>query len=120
MGRRLYGLSEGPGEGDGDYAALAIVSDELNGVTQDNKGTVRPKHTRQFAQGLWGMIEENGRSRVNLGVHWLCDASVENDDHSMDLRRKIGGVPLGLAIAEDVVAASKTAGWVSIVKPNPS
>lgn len=65
------------------------------------------------------MIEENGRSRVYFGVHWLFDAFVENDDHSMNCGRNIGGFPLGLAIAKDVVKASETAGWVSTVKPNP-
>jgi PAP2 superfamily len=118
--RLFYCLDEELCEGDGKFAELGIVSDELNGVTQDNKGTVRPKHTRRFEKGLWGMIEENGRSRVYLGVHWVFDAFIEKADHSMDLSRNIGGVPLGLAIAKDVMEASKTAGWVSPVKPNPS
>ena len=59
------------------------------------------------------MMEENGRSRVYFGVHWQFDAFVEN------VGRNIGGLPLGLAIAKDVVKASETAGWVSRVKPNP-
>ncbi|MCX6607447.1 MAG: vanadium-dependent haloperoxidase [Acidobacteria bacterium] len=118
--RLFYCLDEGPSKGDSEFAELGIVSDELNGVTQDNRGTVRPKHTRRFEKGLWGMIEENGRSRVYLGVHWVFDAFIEKADHSMDLSRNIGGVPLGLAIAKDVMKASETAGWVSPVKPNPS
>lgn len=56
------------------FDGLTFVSDEFNGVNADNKGTVRPKHVRNFPGGLWQMIEENGRSRVYLGVHWVFDA----------------------------------------------
>ena len=106
-------------EGDTELAELAIVSDELNRVTRDNKRTVWLKHTRRFQKGSWGMREENGRNRVYFGVHRLFASFVENDDHSMNFGRNIGGVPLGLAIAKDVVKASETAGCVSTVKPNP-
>jgi|GEM_PF-6411291 len=67
---KFYGLPEGPCVGDSEFATIAFASDELNGVTRDNKGTVRPKHKRRFVKGLWGMIEENGRSREYLRVHW--------------------------------------------------
>jgi hypothetical protein len=43
---------------------MSFVSDELNGVTTDNQGIVRPKHTRKFNNGLWQMILENGWSRI--------------------------------------------------------
>ena len=46
---------------------LEFVSDELDGVSVDNTGTVRPRHVRKFPGGLWQMIEENSRSRVFLG-----------------------------------------------------
>lgn len=86
---------------------LGFVSDELNGVTTDNKGTVRPRHLRSFPGGLWKMIIENGRSRVFLGVHWVFDAFAVKGDGSPDITKKVnnlyvGGVPLGLQIAEDV------------------
>src|SRR5262249_30337767 len=55
---------------------LYFVSDELNNITRDNAGTVRPLHRRQFPKGLWEMILENGVSRVDLGVHWVFDAFV--------------------------------------------
>lgn len=87
------------------FDGLEFVSDELNGVSKDNKGTVRPRHVRRFPRGLWQMIEENGFSRVDLGVHWVFDAFAVTDDGVPDLDRNIGGVPLGLNIAEDVFQA---------------
>ena len=57
------------------------------------------------------MIEENGRSRVYLGVHWLFDAFVINAANAPDLAcmdsdgKFFGGVPLGLQIAEDIFQA---------------
>jgi hypothetical protein len=50
------------------------------------------------------MIEENGFSRVFLGVHWAFDAFALDDNNSPDLSQNVGGVPLGLAIAEDIYA----------------
>jgi hypothetical protein len=89
------------------FNGLDFVSDELNGISRDNKGTVRPRHVRDFPDGLWQMIEENGRSRVYLGVHWVFDAFAVKAGNKPDLTRQvggnfIGGVPLGLQIAEDV------------------
>jgi vanadium chloroperoxidase len=83
---------------------LGFVSEELNGVNRDNHGTVRPKHVRKFPYGLWQMIEENGRSRVYLGVHWVFDAFATDEDGEMDLDQNIGGVRLGLDIADDIAA----------------
>ncbi len=80
----------------------AFVSEEYNGFTKDNKGTVRPKHARKFKNGLWEMIEENGRSRIYLGVHWLFDAFAIDATDKPDYSKNIGGVPLGLNIAEDI------------------
>jgi vanadium chloroperoxidase len=52
------------------------------------------------------MIIENGLSRVDLGVHWVFDAfAVTTDEYGRqapDLTQPIGGVHLGLAIAEDI------------------
>jgi vanadium chloroperoxidase len=48
------------------------------------------------------MIVENGRSRVFLGVHWVFDAFAVNNNGSPDLGQNVGGVPLGLTIAEDI------------------
>jgi vanadium chloroperoxidase len=84
-----------------------FVSDELNGVTTDNKGVVRSRHVRKFSEGLWQMIEENGWSRIYLGVHWSFDAFALDAAGNPDLSKdKIGGVPLGLNIANDIFTAS--------------
>lgn len=84
------------------FDGLTFVSDELNGHTTDNRGTVRSRIERDFPGGLWQMIEENGRSRVYLGVHWVFDAFAVDSSGAFDLTRPIGGVWLGLKIAEDI------------------
>ncbi|MDQ3651405.1 MAG: phosphatase PAP2 family protein [Acidobacteriota bacterium] len=114
--RLFYGVSAGNRQRDDlfkDSAGthLGFVSDEFGGISTDNKGTVRPRHLRNFPDGLWQMIEENGRSRVYLGVHWVFDAFAVKDDNTSDLARTdangklFGGVPLGLQIAEDIFQA---------------
>jgi hypothetical protein len=50
------------------------------------------------------MIEEDGRSRVYLGMHWVFDAFAVHNNGTLDLTRNIGGVQLGLKIAEDIFA----------------
>lgn len=92
------------------FAGLTFVSDEFNGVNRDVHGTVRPRHARSFPDGLWEMILENGLSRVLLGVHWVFDAFAVDSNGNPDLKRKIGGkpvggVPLGLKVAEDIFNA---------------
>jgi hypothetical protein len=106
IARLFYGKANGGvdiGNRDRDdlFKDLEFVSDELNGVNKDNKGTVRPRHVRKFDNGLWQMIIENGRSRVFLGVHWIFDAFTEKDGDP-DLTKNVGGVPLGLTIAENI------------------
>jgi hypothetical protein len=110
------------------FAKLDFVSEELNGVTTDNTGAVRPRHRRTFPQGLWQMIGDNGLSRVYLGVHWIFDAfavkkgtEVEPDLYRQDGGKYIGGVPLGLLIAEDVfTAGGGKAPKKSSVGPRPA
>jgi vanadium chloroperoxidase len=48
------------------------------------------------------MIVENGRSRVFLGVHWVFDAFAVKNNGDPDLAQNVGGVPLGLDIADDI------------------
>jgi hypothetical protein len=62
MLRRLYG----------DRIAFTFVSDELNGITRDNRGRVRPRLPRSFSS-LSQAEEENGQSRIYLGIHWRFD-----------------------------------------------
>ncbi|MDQ3030730.1 MAG: hypothetical protein M3R09_12045, partial [Actinomycetota bacterium] len=101
--RRYFGVDEdGP---DGLADGLSFVSEELNGANTDNRGTIRPRHVREFPDGLWQMIEENGRSRVYLGVHWVFDAFLpDSSTGEMDLSQNVGGVRLGLDIANNLAA----------------
>lgn len=85
-----------------DDVAFDLVSDELNGKSVDPDDTVRARHVRHF-NGLHEAIYENAVSRVFLGVHWRFDGTTGTDPLSMlAAADNIGGVPLGLAIAEDI------------------
>lgn len=114
-------------KGDDLFDGERFVSDEFDGMSVDNSGTVRPRHRRNFPRGLFDMIIENGASRLWLGVHWIFDAfAVKGPKREPDLTRQeeveitgengkkkkvkryIGGVPLGLLIAEDIFKAGKT------------
>ena len=55
-----------------DDIAFTFVSDEFNGETRANDGTVRPLIPRSFAS-LSQAEEENGQSRIYLGIHWTFD-----------------------------------------------
>ena len=61
--RRFYGT---------DSIPFTFISDELNGVTVDNRGAVRPLHPRSF-KTLSQAEEENGQSRIYLGIQWQFD-----------------------------------------------
>jgi hypothetical protein len=55
-----------------DNIAFTFTSDEFNGVTKDHNGVVRPLMPRSFAS-LSQAEEENGQSRIYLGIHWHFD-----------------------------------------------
>ena len=55
-----------------DDIAFTFISDELNGVTVDNNGDERPLSPRSFTS-LSQAEEENGQSRIYLGIHWSFD-----------------------------------------------
>jgi hypothetical protein len=55
-----------------DDIAFTFVSDEFNGETLDNQGTPRPLVPRSF-RSLSEAEEENGQSRIYLGIHWSFD-----------------------------------------------
>jgi hypothetical protein len=71
-----------------DDLPFTLVSDELNGETIGWDGTVRPLRPRHFAS-LSQAEEENGQSRIWLGVHWAFD--------------KTAGDAQGRAVADQVV-----------------
>jgi hypothetical protein len=76
--RRFYGT---------DNVTFTFVSDELNGVTVDNGGNIRPFRPRTFAS-FSQAEEENAQSRIYLGIHWSFD--------------KTGGISQGRKVAEYV------------------
>jgi hypothetical protein len=70
-----------------DAIPFTFVSDELNGITRDHNGVLRPLVPRSFAT-LSQAEEENGQSRIYLGIHWEFD--------------KTAGIAQGRAIADEV------------------
>lgn len=55
-----------------DRVPFTFVSDEYNGVTRDAAGAIRPLAPRTFST-LSQAEDENGQSRVYLGIHWSFD-----------------------------------------------
>ncbi len=55
-----------------DDIEFTFVSDEFNGSTLDNEGNPRPLLPRTFTS-LSQAEEENGQSRIYLGIHWSFD-----------------------------------------------
>ena len=108
--RMFYGIAPNNKSNDNLFPSpMFFVSDEFNGGSRDNDGTVRPRHTRFFPGGLWQMIIENATSRVLLGVHWIFDAFDFTENATGNLvpdltNENIGGVGLGLRIARDIFA----------------
>jgi hypothetical protein len=70
-----------------DNISFTIGSDEFNGVTRDQNGVVRPFLTRSF-DSFSQAAEENGQSRIYLGIHWSFD--------------KVQGIRMGDSIADYV------------------
>jgi VCPO second helical-bundle domain len=73
--RRFYGT---------DNIAFTFVSDEFNGQTRDHNGNIRPFRPRSFSN-LSQAEEENGQSRIYLGIHWSFDKT-----EGIALGRRVG------------------------------
>ena len=88
---RDYRFSSGPPEArrSVDNIAFTFTSDELNGSTLDNHGIPRPLLPRTFAT-LSQAEQENGQSRIYLGIHWAFD--------------KTAGIAQGRRIADEIVS----------------
>jgi Vanadium chloroperoxidase N-terminal domain len=115
MTRLFYGVAPGDRNPDTLANGMNFISEECNGVNKDNKGTVRPNHARNFPDGLWQMILENGRSRVYLGVHWIFDAFAPDNAGHFDPSKNVGGVPLGIKIAEDIFNGARANGLKNLM-----
>jgi hypothetical protein len=72
-----------------DRIPFVFVSDEFNGQTRDANGAVRPYRPRVF-DSLSDAEEENGQSRIYLGIHWAFD--------------KVQGIAQGRRVADYVYA----------------
>jgi hypothetical protein len=72
-----------------DDIAFTFVSDEWNGETVEADGSVRPLVPRHFTS-LSQAEEENGQSRIYLGIHWSFD--------------KTEGIAQGRQVADHVFA----------------
>jgi hypothetical protein len=81
MLRKFYGT---------DLIGFAFESGEFNGRTLNPDGTVRPQEEARPFSSLSQAEEENGQSRIYLGVHWAFD--------------KTEGIRLGRKIADFVYA----------------
>ena len=55
-----------------DNVTFTFVSDEFNGITKDRAGNTRPLKPRTFTS-FSQAEEENGQSRIYLGIHWAYD-----------------------------------------------
>jgi vanadium chloroperoxidase len=98
--RLFYGHSNSKTK---DNIGFSFVSDELDGVARENDGSVRTRVHRKFDSVADAMFE-NSVSRIFLGVHWRFDGTTaENALDMLGTTDEIGGVPLGRAIATDIV-----------------
>ncbi|HEX8825095.1 MAG TPA: phosphatase PAP2 family protein [Archangium sp.] len=123
-----------------DDVGFDFISEELDGQSRHVDGSVRTRHVRRFSN-LLEAITENAVSRVYLGVHWRFDgttggydsdgaggegpsARFDPDPDSVVLPRdSIGGVPLGLDIAEGIFKSGLKRSNASLargVPPPPS
>jgi hypothetical protein len=83
-----------------DDIPFTFTSDEYNGVTIDNAGLVRALKPRSFSN-FSQAEEENGQSRIYLGIHWAFD--------------KTAAIAQGRSVADFVYQNAFTGGQCSLV-----
>jgi vanadium chloroperoxidase len=80
-------------------------SDEVNGTSKPHGSDAPRREVTRTYDSLAQIIHENARSRLYLGVHWVFDSFDASDDNASGVyKQNVGGVPLGLSIAEDIFA----------------
>src|SRR5262249_40578485 len=90
-----------------DNIHFTIGSDEYNGVTKDQYGNVRPVVTRSFTS-FSQAAEENGQSRIYLGIHWSFD-KVQGINCGKSIANYIFGHSLLPVHSDAIVAAPQPA-----------
>ena len=105
--RRFFGVPAEPNYNDvtpvhPDAIWFDFISDELDGKSIDNDGSLRTRYTHRFSASEEA-VTENAESRVWLGVHWRFDAK--------------GGVLSGRAIGDHAASAFFGSGGVAAPKP---
>jgi len=97
-------LCFGVDPGDPDTLFFDLVSDEMDGRAIHEDGSMRSRHRRHHDSLLRAMFD-NSVSRLYLGVHWRFDGLDEGIANHLDIlgsTSKVGGVPLGRGIAQDI------------------
>ncbi|HEX6884505.1 MAG TPA: hypothetical protein VF530_14105 [Planctomycetota bacterium] len=88
-----------------DSIGFTHVSDEQDGRTTDQDGAPRTRHVRKY-DSMAAAMYDNSVSRIYLGVHWRFDGTTGASVPGMlTATDNVGGVPLGRAIARDIVTS---------------
>jgi hypothetical protein len=98
-----------------DDITFTVISDEFNGITRGADGAVRPIVARTF-HSFSQAAEENGQSRIYLGIHWAFDktAGIRSGNQVANFvfnnfLRPLGAVAASPALAADTPATAADA-----------
>jgi hypothetical protein len=101
---RAIRLFFGIGSNQADSLSFDLVSDEMDGRAIDEDGSYRGLY-RRYHDSLLRAMFDNSVSRVYLGVHWRFDGlseTVQNHNDILTDASKLGGVPLGRTLAQNI------------------